>query len=39
VMARDFSLHYHVQTGCGVHTALYPVHTGGFIPGGKLKGA
>jgi hypothetical protein len=28
-----------VQTGFGVHTASYPMGTGGYFPGSKAAGA
>jgi hypothetical protein len=31
--ARDFSLLHSMQTGSGVHTALYPLDMGGYFPG------
>jgi hypothetical protein len=33
--ARNFSLHYRVQTGSGAHPASYPMGTRGSIPADK----
>jgi hypothetical protein len=35
---QEFSLLYVVQTGSGVHSASYPVDTGGYFRGGKAAG-
>jgi len=32
-------IHHCVRTGSGVHSASYPVDTGGSFPGGKAFGA
>jgi hypothetical protein len=37
--AGNFSLHYRVQNGSGVHPASYSVGTRGPFPGGKAAGA
>jgi hypothetical protein len=37
--AGNFSLHYRIQSGSGVHPASYPMGTEGFFPGGKAAGA
>jgi hypothetical protein len=37
--AGNFSLHYRVQTGSGVHPTSYPIGTGVSFPGGKAAGA
>jgi hypothetical protein len=34
----NFSLHHHVQTGSGAHTASYLIGTRGSFPGGKVVG-
>jgi hypothetical protein len=35
---RGFSLHYHVQTGSGAHSASYPKGSGGSFSGIKWPG-
>jgi len=35
----DFSHYCHIQTGSGVHPALYPLSTGAFLLGDKVAGA
>jgi hypothetical protein len=36
--AGNFSLHYRVQNGSGVHPASYPMSTRGSFPGSKSAG-
>jgi hypothetical protein len=37
--AGNLSLHHHVQTGSGIHTASYLMGTRGSFSGGKAAGA